>query len=263
MGRFGRILLLAPISCIGRSNAVSRSMGDKKSSGISARVCLRVTIGIWVALVPPVCGFAASDTEAGGTSVSASRRFAFDIPDQPLASALEAYSSVTGIETLYDSAVARERRSAAVHGNFTAADALRMMLMGTSLSARLIAPDAVTIELSQRPAQAAAGSSPDQNAHQIYFGLIQAGLERAFCKDSQVRPGGYRAVLKFRIAANGQIREPSVVGTTGDDERDRMILRTLDGLSLGNSPPAGLQQPIMMVILPQSSGTVLNCASIH
>jgi hypothetical protein len=138
-----------------------------------------------------------------------------------------------------------------------------MMLAGTSLSARSIAPDAVTIEPSPPPAQTVVGPQPDKSEHTLYFSLIQAGLERAFCKDDLIRPGGYRVVLKFTIAPNGQIREPVVVATTGNDDRDRMILRTLGGVTLESGPPAGLQQPIMMVILPQSSGAVLSCAPTH
>ena len=190
---------------------------------------------------------------------------AFDIPAQPLSSALDAYSTVAGLELLYDSGVVRHRHSTAVQGDFTAADALRKLLAGTSLSARTIADDAVTIEplplAAARPAEF--GPAPERSSHQRYFGLIQAGLERAFCKDDQLRPGRYRALLTFTIAANGRIRESRVVGTTGNDGRDRMIASALDGTSLGSPPPADLQQPIMMVILPQSSGLVLNCASIR
>jgi outer membrane biosynthesis protein TonB len=70
-------------------------------------------------------------------------------------------------------------------------------------------------------------------------------------------------VLKFTIDENGQVRQARVVGTTGNGERDRDILRTLGGISLASSPPADLPQPIMMVILPESSGASLNCVSLR
>ena len=216
-----------------------------------------------VLILGPAFGVAGLDAAASEEPISGARRFVFDIAAQPLVGALDAYSGVTGFETLYDSALAHGRSSSAVHGTFTAAEALRMMLVGTSLSARLISQDAVTIELQQSPVQTVLGPAPDQSEHRRYFALIQAGLERAFCRDSQIRPGGYRVVLRFSIAANGEIREPSVIGTTGSEDRDRMILRALGGVSLGSAPPANLQQPIMMVILPRSAGTVLDCASIQ
>ncbi len=239
---------------------------DARTKRLSCLVCFRFTITIWTILfAAPIFAFAASEVTGRVVPIRASDQLAFDIPAQPLVGALEALSSVTGIETIYDSTIARGRWSTAVQGKFTAAYALRMMLIGTSLSARLISYDAFTVEFQKAPApaQGATDHTPDTSEHRSYFGLIQAGLERAFCKDNQLRPGSYRVVLKFTIAANGQIRQPSVVGTTGSEDRDRMILQTLENVSLGSSPPADLQQPIMMVILPQSSGAALNCASIR
>jgi hypothetical protein len=193
----------------------------------------------------------------------ASRRFVFEIPAQPLVDALDAYSSVSGFETLYDSAIARGRRSNAVHGTFTAAEALRIMLVGTSLSARLISQDAVTIEPQQRPVETALAPPPEQSVHRFYFGLIQAALEHAFCRENNIRPGGYRVVLRFSISASGQLIEPNLVVTTGDAERDRSILRALGDVRLGSAPPADLQQPISLVILPQSAGTSIDCARVQ
>jgi hypothetical protein len=166
---------------------------------------------------------------------------------------------------LYDSGISRNLQSTSLKGEFTTADALQMLLAGTSLSARAIAQDAVTIEpLSQESvSQTNLGPAPEKSPHNRYFGLIQASLVRAFCKGNQLRPGGYRAVLTFQIAATGEIRQPRLIGTTGNDGRDRMIARTLYGMSVGSPPPPDLQQPIMMVILPQSSGHSLDCSSVR
>lgn len=227
------------------------------------RAAIQIAIALSTLLTAHLSLIAATRAEADAASPAGSLQFAFDIPAQPLAIALEVYSRVTGIETLYDSAIAYERRSAAVQGSFNSVDALRLLLAGTSLSARSIAQDAVTVEMPSVAIQSVVDPTPDRSAHRVYYSLIQAGLERAFCKDDQLRPGTYRAVLKFIITADGQIRQPGVVGTTGDDDRDRMIARALNGVSIGSSPPADLQQPIMMVILPQSSGHIPKCASIH
>lgn len=240
-----------------------RKAPDQPANDTPRRMGFRIVVVLSTFLAAPPCEIALGQVEAGTASLTASRQFTFDIPAQPLATALEAYSSVTGIETLYESAVARERRSGAVRGSLTAFDALRMLLSGTSLSARSIAQDAVTIEQPPVSAQRAAGPSPDKSAHRVYYSLIQGSLERALCRDDQIRPGSYRAVLKLTIAANGLIRQPSLVGTTGNVDRDHMIAQALDGVSIGSSPPADLLQPVIMVILPQSSGYVLKCAAIR
>jgi hypothetical protein len=219
-------------------------------------------IALFGALVPmSVSAIAADDGRKGEAFMSTPHLFEFDITAQPLASALEAYSGVTGIETLYDSAVARSVQSATVRGQFTAVDALRMLLKETSLSARSIAQDAVTVEPERNQAQLGVDPTPDKSDHRLYYSLIQAGLERAFCDDSELQPGRYRAVLRFSIGADGRVRQPNLVGTTGSQDRDRLIVRALEHVSLGSSPPADLQQPIVVVVLPGSSGTALDCLS--
>jgi hypothetical protein len=227
-------------------------------AGASAAIAFQIAL-----ILTPPSGFAAP--AFGGTegALLASAQFALNIPAQPLANALEAFGKATGIETLYDSAVAQGRRSTFVKGRFTAADGLRLMLSGTSLSARAISHDAITIELPQESYPAAKAPAQEKSAHRNYFGLIQSGLTRAFCNEADIQPGDYRAVVKFSIAANGQVLQPSVVGTTGSSDRDRQILRALNAVSLGTSPPPDLKQPIMFVILPQSAGMVLDCASVQ
>jgi TonB family protein len=195
---------------------------------------------------------------------SMSHQFAFDIPAQPVVSALDAFSTATGLEVLYGSSIALGRRSTAVHGTLTGTEALRLLLAGTGLSGRSIGQNAVTIEaVSQNHVPPQAEPPAGKSAHQRYYGLIQTALERQFCKNSEIRPGQYRAVLKFTVAPNGQIRQSSLVGSTGDRERDRAITRTLDTIAIEVKPPADLPQPIMMVILPQSSGNVLNCTGLQ
>lgn len=207
----------------------------------------------------------ASALGVASTSAHASQAtVAFDIPAQPLADALDAYSAATELELLYDSAIVGQLRSTAVHGEFTPADALRLLLGDTALMARAIAEDAVTIEVpSQLRVNHHLEPAPEKSAHHKYYALIQSVLARALCTDDQLRPGGYRAVLSFTIGGNGQIVGSRVVGTTGSDGLDRMIVHALNRMELGRPPPPGLQQPIMMIVLPQSSGMVLDCASIR
>jgi hypothetical protein len=59
----------------------------------------------------------------------------FDVPTQPLASALDAFSKVTGREIFYDGSIGRGRRSTAVEGSFMPDEALSLLLSGTNLVA--------------------------------------------------------------------------------------------------------------------------------
>lgn len=245
---------------------MQRRAYEQAGDGASCWCCAtdaQVFIALWSSLMLALVIGTATAVQAGSPSIVSSRQYTFDIDAQPLGDALVAYSGVTGIETLYDSAVARGHGSAPVKGAFNAVDALRAMLVGTGLSARPIAQDAVTIELQPTPVRAAASPEHDNNDRRGYYGVIQASIARAFCSSDLVQPGAYRAIVKFSVTAMGQIRQPSLIGTTGRDDRDRMILRTLDGMSMAVPPPADLQQPIMMVILPRSSGAALNCGAVH
>ncbi|TXH37005.1 MAG: TonB-dependent receptor [Rhodospirillaceae bacterium] len=75
----------------------------------------------------------------------------FDIPAQALASALVAYSDVTGIQFFFDSSLARGLQSPGVSGSMKAEDALRQLLAGTGMTYRFT--NAGTVTLEKLPAQ--------------------------------------------------------------------------------------------------------------
>ncbi len=72
----------------------------------------------------------------------------FNIPAQPLSSALQTYSAVSGNQVICDSRLARGRRSSVVVGLFTAETALRMLLDGTELTIRYTGPRDITLALA-------------------------------------------------------------------------------------------------------------------
>lgn len=65
----------------------------------------------------------------------------FDLVAQPLVSALERYSAISGFQVIYDGTLVLGLRSAAVKGIFTPKAALQMLLEGTGLSPRYMAAD--------------------------------------------------------------------------------------------------------------------------
>ena len=93
---------------------------------------------VWTVVDPP---FQAASQDAS----VAEKRIAFDIPAQPLASALEAYSAATGVEIFYDAVLAAGHRSASVKGSFLPARALETLLLGTGYVPRSTGPDTISI----------------------------------------------------------------------------------------------------------------------
>ena len=93
--------------------------------------------------------------------------FRFDIPAQPLDTALAKFGEVTGIQIVYDSGVSRTLRSNAVKGSMSSQAALSRMLASTGLSPRYTGERTVTLSrgsggnaLAQAPASGAVMLDP-------------------------------------------------------------------------------------------------------
>ena len=82
---------------------------------------------------------------ASDTNRPSSAMLRFQIPEQSLVMALQAYSSVSGVAVLYESGVVSGQRSVAVDGEFTREGALKVLLGKTDLVARYARADAITL----------------------------------------------------------------------------------------------------------------------
>ncbi len=184
------------------------------------------------------------------------RLFDFDIPAQPLQSALEHYSNVTGSSVVYRAALAVGRRSAAVKGIYTPEAALRMLIEGSGLAAEYTAANAFILQPASRKgggAPAARASRAASGAfYRSYYGVVQTGVRDALCRNAVTRAGGYRAAISFEVSPQGRIEGARVLDSTGDAGKDAAIVRTLDDAVLDKAPPPDLAQPFVMLIMPQS-----------
>jgi hypothetical protein len=97
----------------------------------------RLVASALLLMVGMVIGAMAQATPEGATT--ADRPISFDIPSQPLASALESYSAATGREVLYNSNLIRDRKSRSLAGALNPDAALERLLDGTGLSPRYLA----------------------------------------------------------------------------------------------------------------------------
>lgn len=191
----------------------------------------------------------------------------FNIPSQPLASALQAYSTATGVQLLYESGVANGRYSIGVEGNMTRDAALRILLSETDLTIHYTRVNSVTLapvsaqsdnppaavfartDLSletlrvRRPVE---GSDPSQL--RAYTGVIQSDIQQALRKDNRTRSGSYSAGVKLWIDGPRTVRKAELFRSSGDQERDDTISRLLDGLLISQAPPANTPQPVMVMI---------------
>lgn len=83
----------------------------------------------WTAALP------AAHAQTAPASAAAARR-GFDIPSQPLASALLSYTAATGVQLVMSGDIARGKTAPALQGNYTSDEALSRLLAGSGLGYR-------------------------------------------------------------------------------------------------------------------------------
>ena len=196
------------------------------------------------------CGGAATEAaDASDESVF------FNIPAQPLISALDAYSVTTGMEVLYDSALVVNRGSEGVRGRYSKKAALARLLEGSDLVVRSISAGAITIVRRPAGQGTISRSPPGADPHRAYFAMIQTSFETAFCREKGNMDLG-RVILRFRIGPFGEIKQPEVLDSPDVDRRQRTIAEMLRNVTLAEPPPADMPQPIIMLIRPSALETI-------
>lgn len=213
------------------------------------------TASFALAIPPPV----SQGLEADGGAQGGEHLLDFELPAQPLASALEQYGRGTRQSTLFRSELVAGKVSAPLYGRYTAAHALNLMLVGTGLVAQQVDSDpagAFVIGV-RRDASAPATSAAERLAG--YPAVLQASVWKALCADVRTLPGEYRALLSFSVDSTGRVAEPQLLAQTGDPERDAAILGALSTMHIGIAPPPGLPQPLSILVQPRMPGSAQSC----
>jgi hypothetical protein len=187
------------------------------------------------------------------------RQFIFAIPPHPLATAINAYGSATGIQILYDMRLAPGRNFPGVIGAMPPESALRKLIAGTGLSAREIFHDGYMLVLNS--SEVAIVSAPPINApvlalaplhidappvgdHRYYAITVQFAVRNALLHDHGIRGEIYKADLFIWVSPSGSVQHSVLRNSTGNRALDNAIETALRGAPIGQSPPAGLPQPV-------------------
>jgi TonB family protein len=198
-----------------------------------------------------------TDLYASQDAATPDKAISFDIPAQPLVSALEAYAAVTGLQAIYDSELVRHDRSTAVKGLLLPDVALRVILEGTGLTALYTANAFAVV-----PAPSIQQDNSKTLADRIpYLAMVQRDIERAFCRLPETRPGQYRLALRFEIDATGKVAHSQLLSSTGDPQRDELIADVFRDISIEQPPPPGMPQPITMIVSPRPPVQTGDCRS--
>lgn len=186
--------------------------------------------------------------------------FQFNIPSQPLESALEAFGAVSRLQVLYETALTKDRRSTEVRGMYTHEVALRRLLSGTGLDFDYTEERAFTLVPAQ-PRSSAVQAGSIAVFHQ-YLGTVQAGVMAALCERAETRPGAFSFAMQFWIGGSGRIENPSLLKSTGAASRDAAIADTLTHVAFRAAPPASMPQPVTMVLRASPPSADDECAVV-
>lgn len=216
-------------------------------NALALSACLLMTLMTFVR--PAAC---ADGNDAGAQAV-----LRFDLPLQPLDAALVAFGELTGYSVLVSSHLAAGKLAAPVRGDFTPAEALQRLLAGTQLGARFSGSNAFTLlALSDEAPVAAAAPVPTGSvtaapALQAYAAVLQRSLTRALCRLHPDAFGRYRLAFQLWLDERGKVRQVRLLEPSGVAQRDSDVLARLRSLLMDGAPPAGLPQPLTILLTPR------------
>jgi hypothetical protein len=196
--------------------------------------------------LPPSIGTSSLDSTSG----TAGNLHDFNIPAQPLDTALNRYADLTDRPTLYSSKIVVNRTSSAVRGRYSNEAALHLLLEGTGLIAeKLDSGMGETFRLEESGAPVAKGATDRARLFAAggYPGLVQERIWQALCANPVTAPGSYNALFRFQVDAAGHIERAHLIGSTNDAHRDAVILDAVRQVHLA-PPPALAPQTLTMLL---------------
>ena len=203
----------------------------------------------------------------GGRAAQAdSPLLSLDLPAQDLEHALQAYSRATGMAVLVDRELTRGRRAIGVRGRFTAQEALAMLLTGSGLMARYARSDAFTLQapqVSQPPPSRGAAARSAVRINNSYATALQQAIETSLCRSPLTRPGSFRALVQVWVNPDGVIEHSRLVSSTGDEQRDEALVRSLATARVERPAPSSLRQPVTLLLMPDTTGTRMECTAAN
>lgn len=189
---------------------------------------------------------------------SAGTQFDFDLPAQPLATALDRFAGITGHAALFGSGLVDRRMSAPLRGRYTPETALRRLINGSGLAVEEVHAGEVAAWVLKpaAPVREAAGNDPHADepagvaAPSRHDGLVQQRVLQALCTNPRTALPGYRALVRVEPGAAGGPMSVKLLAPTGNAERDAALVRLLQRVQV--EPPEGGGTSLTLLILPGS-----------
>ena len=219
--------------------------------------------GGWTFLfVIAVSALIATQDVARPQSADPDTKLQFDMPSQPLASALISFRATTRLELFYESTLIDHHRSPSIHGVFSPDVALRLLLEGTGLSVASFEPGTMTIlPPSPQPGRGTELAKIKDKAAEFtsYLALIQAAIHAAFCRSPETQTDTSELFIRLWIAPSGALARAELLSPPGSDGRDQAYAAAIRSLVLAEPPPERMPQPVTLMVLPRGSRASADC----
>ncbi len=174
----------------------------------------------------------------------------FNIPVLPLSRALTEFAEETGVQVVADARGVHGLKSLQVIGVFKPRVALSRLLAGTGLTLRILAPGTIGLVVVPR-SPAADDFSPARSPYASYYAVVQQTILKALCRVFAISRDSNRLAIKLWVDSTGTIGRLKFLDRAIDSQRDAALESAILGSDIGETPPAGFQQPVTLVILQQ------------
>ena len=139
-----------------------------------------------------------------------------------------------------------------------------MLLTGSGLMARYARSDAFTLQLpavSQPPVTRGASARNAARINNSYAAALQQAIETSLCRSPLTHPGSFRALVQVWVSHQGLIEYSRLVSSTGDEQRDEALVRSLGAARVERPAPSSLRQPVTLLLMPDTTGTRMECTA--
>ena len=168
------------------------------------------------------------------------KTFRFDIPAESLDDALTAFSQISSAQIIFSQDLVRDRKSVAVHGQYTSRQALDVLLQETDLTADTNATGILMIRARPRPAPTAPSPVRPQlqaAAEPIY---IEAAVVTGSRLSSEYNASSPVVRIDPEQAANsGLFDTQAIIARTPAASGTQQVNNTLSATSAGGNVPVG------------------------
>ncbi|WCM28016.1 TonB C-terminal domain-containing protein [Sphingomonas sp. QA11] len=247
-------------------NGARLSLAARKAGRLSLSsqemFVFRSTRSFLVSLIAPVASMVVPISNAAlSQQTAADQKIAFDIPAQPLDSALAQYFQASGVQLLYDSSLTQSRRSAPVRGRYAPREALRRLLTETGLIVRYSRANAAIITTSSatssegpliplgrvvvRERIGTAMLSPAERL--AYYNQLETELQTYLRGDRRTGRLVFGILVELRVNDDGKLSDVRLDRGSGNRRVDLTVIDTLRS-AIVSPPPDRLDQPLRIAL---------------